>query len=168
MSNIDRGAETPIYQQIAATIRERIEAGDYKPGRALPSLSALCAEFSVAPLTMAKALRVLADEGLTRTVPRRGTFVVGEDEPEDEPAPARRRRPRGVVAPVVAFLIGAGLTMGAWYHWDASDVFIGGDPTPYSQAQLDSAQHRCPATTTTHHGHGHARVTLADARAPHA
>lgn len=76
MTAIDRGIETPIYQQVAAIVRERIQNGTYAPAHAIPSAAALHAEFGVALLTVRSALRVLEAEGLTRTVPRRGTFVL--------------------------------------------------------------------------------------------
>jgi DNA-binding GntR family transcriptional regulator len=62
----DRGA----YERVARTIRERIADGTYPSGSDLPSTGKLGQEFDVAVGTMARALRVLDEEGLT--VPRRG------------------------------------------------------------------------------------------------
>lgn len=72
---IDHRAEAPPYQQIAAALRERIACGTYRPGPPLPAQSALAAEFGVSVITIAKAMRVLAGEGLIRVVPRRGSYV---------------------------------------------------------------------------------------------
>ena len=100
MTDIDRGIEAPVYEQIAATIRGRIEAGTYPPGRQIPSTAALAAEFGVAQLTVRSALRLLAAEGLTRTIPRRGTYVRASD----EPPPVRRLPGQAALSLAVAIL----------------------------------------------------------------
>jgi DNA-binding transcriptional regulator YhcF (GntR family) len=170
MSQIDRGSETPVFEQIAAILAGRIEAGEYEPGRALPSISALCQEFGVAPLTMAKALRALGPRGLTRTVPRRGTFVIDRQPPVPKPGPGPEPlRSRVTRSHVLVFVLAVLLTVGAWRVFDGADVLIGGDQTPYSKAQLDAA--RCSAMTIPgpmwccphhHHGHRHPALVLAD------
>jgi DNA-binding GntR family transcriptional regulator len=76
-SAISRDVVTPVYEQIAAILRGRIEARAYKPGRRLPSAPALADEFGVAVQTIRAALRQLADEQLVRSVARRGTYVNG-------------------------------------------------------------------------------------------
>jgi len=72
---IDRDGPTPVYLQLAAILRARIEAGDYPPGRALPSESTLMQEHGVARETARKAVRVLRDEGLVQIVQGRGAYV---------------------------------------------------------------------------------------------
>jgi GntR family transcriptional regulator len=146
---IDRGLPTPVYEQIAAVLRQRIEDGTYPPGRALPSAPALCQEFGVARLTMTSALRVLARAGLVYTEPRRGTYVTDRPPP---PAPPRHRsfwrRRRGLVT---AFAVLWLLTLASAGVLDRTDLLIGGDPTPFSQAQLDSARAAgCPAPQAHH------------------
>jgi DNA-binding GntR family transcriptional regulator len=42
--SIDRDGPTSVYVQLAAILRARIEAGDYAPGRAVPSETALMQE----------------------------------------------------------------------------------------------------------------------------
>jgi DNA-binding GntR family transcriptional regulator len=66
---------TPIYQTIADTLAERIASGTYEPTKRLPSESQLCAEFGVSPLTVRKALSILANQGLVWSEQGRGTFV---------------------------------------------------------------------------------------------
>jgi GntR family transcriptional regulator len=73
--DIDRGSIVPIYQQIADELRQGIASGRYLPGRALPSETELAASLGVARLTVRKAVRVLADEGLVTVVKGRGAFV---------------------------------------------------------------------------------------------
>jgi GntR family transcriptional regulator len=72
---VDHEGKTPVYQQIAAILRDAIERGDYPPGRPVPSESRLMQEYGVARLTARKAVRVLAGEGLVEVVPGRGAYV---------------------------------------------------------------------------------------------
>ena len=57
---------------IAGELRARIEAGEYQPGDALPSITRLSQEYGVAKTTAQKALQ---DEGLARGVQGWGTIV---------------------------------------------------------------------------------------------
>lgn len=58
--------ESPLapYRQVAAILRDRIEAGTYQRGLRLPSITDLVGEFGIARTTAGKALRLLVDEGL--------------------------------------------------------------------------------------------------------
>ena len=71
---IDREAAEPPYVQLAAILRARIEAGEITSR--VPGERALQQEFDLAPVTIRKAVRLLRDEGLVRTVPGWGTYVV--------------------------------------------------------------------------------------------
>ena len=71
-----RAAEPP-YRQIAAWLRARIEAGEFRPGEdPLPSEKDLVDMFGVARDTARRAVQSLREEGLVVTVPQRGTYVV--------------------------------------------------------------------------------------------
>jgi DNA-binding GntR family transcriptional regulator len=67
----------PPYLVVADALRERIDAGEWLPGEALPSVSALSVEYGVSTSTAGRAIRVLADEGKVTTVKGWGTFVAG-------------------------------------------------------------------------------------------
>lgn len=67
----------PPYLAVADALRERMDAGEWLPGEALPSVSALSAEYNVSTSTAGRAIRVLADEGKVTTVKGWGTFVAG-------------------------------------------------------------------------------------------
>jgi hypothetical protein len=73
-----RAAEAP-YLQIAAGLRTRILAGEFRPGLdPLPSEAELVQAFGVARDTARGAVRVLAAEGLVVTVPQRGSYVLAQ------------------------------------------------------------------------------------------
>ena len=71
---IDYESIDPPYLQLAAILRRRIEDGAITAR--LPGERDLHAEFGVAVVTARKAVRVLAQEGLVRTVRGWGTYVV--------------------------------------------------------------------------------------------
>ena len=66
----------PVYRQVAAVIRARIESGEIPDGRAVPSEKMLMGEFGIARETARKAVKVLRDEGLVEIVQGRGAFVI--------------------------------------------------------------------------------------------
>jgi GntR family transcriptional regulator len=74
---IDRGAPEPLYQQLAAIIREQIRSGELPSRTMVPSITRLAAQYELAEVTVRKAAGLLRDEGLIVTVPGRGTFVSG-------------------------------------------------------------------------------------------
>lgn len=73
---IDHFGSTPAYLQLAAILREMITSGKIGPNQPLPSIKTLAQEYEVAKGTAEKALGVLRDDGLVRTVPGRGIYVV--------------------------------------------------------------------------------------------
>jgi len=67
--------DAPIYQQIAALLRQRINDEYWKPRDRLPTLEQLMSEFNVARATVRHALSLLHGEGLIERQRGRGTFV---------------------------------------------------------------------------------------------
>ena len=80
MGEIDFDGPDPLYLQLAAVLRARIEDGTYPVNRAIPSVAALIEEFDLSTMTVQKAVGVLKAEGLVRAVKGRGTFVKPADE----------------------------------------------------------------------------------------
>lgn len=65
----------PIYRQIAAILRARIQDGTYRPGYPIPSTAALSDEFGYSPKTIRAAVAVLVDEQLVTGATGRGVYV---------------------------------------------------------------------------------------------
>ncbi|MBF3299513.1 GntR family transcriptional regulator, partial [Leptospira borgpetersenii serovar Ballum] len=71
-------AAKPKYRQIADTLREQIREGVLKPGDALPTESALQAQFGVSRVTVRQALKQLISEQIVESVQGSGTYVKEE------------------------------------------------------------------------------------------
>jgi DNA-binding GntR family transcriptional regulator len=65
----------PVYQQLADSLRARIETGDLAPGQQLPTEKALMEDFGAARQTVRQGLTVLVNEGLIVPARPRGYFV---------------------------------------------------------------------------------------------
>jgi DNA-binding LacI/PurR family transcriptional regulator len=66
------------WRGVADTIRERVSSGEFPVGAKLPAESELVRQLEVSKLTVHRALRELAREGLLKRIERVGTFVQGE------------------------------------------------------------------------------------------
>jgi GntR family histidine utilization transcriptional repressor len=67
--------DLPAYEQVKEWIRGHIASGQWRPGDPVPSESALMLRFSVSRMTVNRALRELAGEGLVVRVQGSGTTV---------------------------------------------------------------------------------------------
>jgi DNA-binding GntR family transcriptional regulator len=76
---VDRFDPTPIYQQVAAIIRERIKNGELGPRDRLPSESEMVRDHGVARDTARQAVALLREEGWVMTLPQRGSFVADRE-----------------------------------------------------------------------------------------
>jgi GntR family transcriptional regulator len=68
-------AYSPLYQQIKSLILQSLQAGEWKPGEAIPSEMELAARFRVSQGTVRKAIDELASENLVVRRQGKGTFV---------------------------------------------------------------------------------------------
>lgn len=78
---LDQYSDIPLYEQLAAILRELIRSGKLKHLDPLPSETRLSQEYDLSRDTVRRAIGVLVDEGLAFTVRRRGTFVGPRPDP---------------------------------------------------------------------------------------
>ncbi len=71
-------SRTPKYQQIIDGVLQAISAKELNRGDALPSISRLCQEFSLARETVLRAYGELKNRGIITAEPRKGYFVASE------------------------------------------------------------------------------------------
>ena len=74
---INPGAAEHPHRQIAASLRQRIRAGEWGAGEKLPSIPALADAYGVAKQTVQRTIDQLRVEGLLITRPGSGTYVRG-------------------------------------------------------------------------------------------
>jgi GntR family transcriptional regulator len=72
---IDPSGPVPVYQQIGKIIVARIESGELRPHRPVPSESFIQQEYGVSRDTARRVHAWLRVEGWAYTVPQRGTYV---------------------------------------------------------------------------------------------
>src|ERR1700741_4534568 len=85
---VDDGSGRPLYDRVYRVIADAIERGDLAPGDRIPAERALCEQLGVSRVTVRRAFRRLAEDGLIVSGVGRGSFVsqgapVGE--PPNEP-----------------------------------------------------------------------------------
>lgn len=69
----------PPYRRIKDRLKRQLGRGRYPPGARMPSEAELCARHGVSRMTVHRALRELADEGLLVRVQGLGTFAAQPD-----------------------------------------------------------------------------------------
>ncbi len=67
----------PLYQVVAESILSKVTTGQLKGNERIPSESELCQIYSVGRNTVRRAISELVNDGVLRTVPGVGTFVIG-------------------------------------------------------------------------------------------
>ncbi len=71
----DAPSFSPLYQQVKASMTRGLQAGEWRPGEAIPSEMELAARFKVSQGTVRKAVDELAAENLLVRRQGKGTFV---------------------------------------------------------------------------------------------
>jgi len=74
---VDHDSATPVYHQVANSIREQIRTGVIT--NRVPSIRTISQEYDVSHVSAAKALDVLKAEGLIVSVKGKGAFVRRDD-----------------------------------------------------------------------------------------
>ena len=86
---IDRRHETPVYEQVADQVRRMIASGALDPGTALPSVRQLAGDLGVNLNTIARAYRLLEEEGFLLIRDRAGVEVAAPAAKVDRSSRAR-------------------------------------------------------------------------------
>ena len=73
---LDFRQHEPIYAQIVAQVKQFIATGALKPGDQLPTVRQLAADLRVNFNTVARAYRILDEEGIISTQQGRGTYIL--------------------------------------------------------------------------------------------
>ena len=72
---IDRNHEDPVYEQVAAQVRQLVASGELEPGTSLPSVRRLAGDLGVGLNTIARAYRLLEEEGFLLIRDRAGATI---------------------------------------------------------------------------------------------
>lgn len=75
---LQKDESRPLPDQISDILREKIEQGEYPPGKKLKTIRQFATEFAVSPVTVIKALDILEEETLIERIPIKGIFVSGK------------------------------------------------------------------------------------------
>ena len=76
---LSNSSDKPIYEQIAAQIRDAVAAGELAAGEQLPSIRALAAQLRISAITTKRAYQDLEEQGYVTTVPGKGCFVAEQN-----------------------------------------------------------------------------------------
>ena len=79
---IDFRSGIPIYLQVVERIKERLAAGQLKPGDQLPTVRSLALDLRVNFNTIARAYRIMDESGIISTQQGRGTYILEVPSPE--------------------------------------------------------------------------------------
>jgi GntR family transcriptional regulator len=75
--SLDHQSRVPIYLQIVEAVKQSIAAGAIEPGEQLPTVREVATELRINFNTVARAYRLLHEEGVISTQQGRGTYVLG-------------------------------------------------------------------------------------------
>ncbi|KJL28736.1 FadR/GntR family transcriptional regulator [Microbacterium oxydans] len=90
---------TPLADQAAEALLDRIRSGEWALGQKLPGETTLAPQLGVGRSTVREAIRQLAGRGVLATRQGSGVFVIALDAPEDRDAVLRRA---GIVSVIEA------------------------------------------------------------------
>ncbi len=76
---LSNSSDKPIYEQIAAQIRDAVAAGELAASEQLPSIRALAAQLRISAITTKRAYQDLEAQGYVTTIPGKGCFVAEQN-----------------------------------------------------------------------------------------
>ncbi len=72
---MDKNSPIPIYYQLAAEIRKKIDDGIWQPGHCIDSERIIAEEYNLSRMTVRQALNELVQSGILTKIKGKGTFV---------------------------------------------------------------------------------------------
>ena len=105
---IQTNAPEPVYEQIVRQIHDGVKSGRLKPATPLPTVRQLAGDLVINRNTVARAYRILEEQGVILTAGRKGTFI--RQDAVREVAKVRTTRAERVMRRVVKALLGEGLS----------------------------------------------------------
>lgn len=105
---IQTNAPEPVYEQIVRQIHEAVKSGKLRPDTPLPTVRQLAGDLVINRNTVARAYRILEEQGVILTAGRKGTFI--RQDAVREVAKVRTTRAERVMRRVVKTLLGEGLS----------------------------------------------------------
>ncbi len=148
-------AFSPLYQQIKGLILQSLQAGEWKPGEAIPSEMELAARFRVSQGTVRKAIGELAGENLLVRQQGKGTFVASHSEERSQFPYLSIRPDRAQVESLTANLLECrkvkldaasarklGLATGSGGFLILRTLSIGGEKVVFEEIRLPAAPFR--------------------------
>ena len=82
--SVKKNDSLSLPDKISSIIRQRIEIGEYKPGKRLGSIRQFAKDFQVSPVTVIRALDILEGETLIERIPAKGVFVSNSLKPQEK------------------------------------------------------------------------------------
>ena len=109
-------APEPVYEQIVRQIHEAVKSGTLKSDASLPTVRQLAGDLEINRNTVARAYRILEEQGVIVTAGRKGTFI--RQDAAREVAKAKTTHAERVMRRVIRTLVGEGLS-----RKEITDVF---------------------------------------------
>lgn len=97
----------PLVEQIVQQLQTRIKDGDLATGDQLPTTRQLAVQLGINFNTVARAYRLLDQEGLISTQPGRGTFVIGPQSKR-----ASKKKKQNEIENLARFVLRKGSSLG--------------------------------------------------------
>ena len=72
---LKRKSSTPLYRQLDALMREKVQSGEWQPNEIIPSENELARQYGLSRMTARMVMTQLTQEGLLYRVRGKGTFV---------------------------------------------------------------------------------------------
>ena len=105
---IQTNAPEPVYEQIVRQIHDAVKSGRLKPDTPLPTVRQLAGDLVINRNTVARAYRILEEQGVILTAGRKGTFV--RQHAAQEVAKVKTTRAEHVMRRAIRTLVGDGLS----------------------------------------------------------